>query len=133
MKELVTLAQARPGEITYATGPDVSAGKLRALAVTSRQRSDILKDVPTVAESGFQGLEMISWFGTVVRAGSPIEGIARLNAEILRALEITEVKNALAKVGLTAAGMKPDEFSQFIRSEMQRYDKTVKEAKLKVD
>jgi tripartite-type tricarboxylate transporter receptor subunit TctC len=184
-KELVALARARPGELTYATpgpgtnqhligemlksmagidinhvpyqggapatmavmgghtsvliinvtesGPHIQAGKLRALAVTSLERSVDFKEVPTVAESGFPGFEAITWFGAVAPAATPREAINRLNADIVRALQLPEVRNGLGKLGLSAAGSSAEEFDAFIRSELRRNEKVARASNLRID
>ena len=86
-----------------------------------------------MAESGFPGFEAIIWFGAVVPAGTPKEAINRLNAEIVRALQLPEVKDVLGRVGLSAAGMSPGEFDAFIRAELRRNEKVAREANLRID
>jgi tripartite-type tricarboxylate transporter receptor subunit TctC len=184
-KELIALARARPGELTYATpgpgtnqhligemlksmaridinhvpyqggapatmavmgghtsvliinvtesGPHIQAGKLRALAVTSLERSVDFKEVPTVAESGFPGFEAITWFGAVAPAATPREAINRLNGDIVRALQLPDVRNGLSKLGLSAAGSSAEEFDAFIRSELRRNEKVARASNLKID
>jgi tripartite-type tricarboxylate transporter receptor subunit TctC len=184
-KELIALARARPGELTYATagpgtnqhligemlksmagidinhvpyqggapatmavmgghtsvliinvtesGPHIQAGKLRALAVTSLERSVDFKEVPTVAESGFPGFEAITWFGAVAPAATPRDAINRLNADIVRALQLPEVRNGLGKLGLSAAGTSAEEFDAFIRSELRRNEKVARASNLRID
>lgn len=113
--------------------PHVAAGKLRALAVTSLLRSDVLKDVPTVAESGFPRFDFSVWFGAWVPAATPKEAVNRLGAEMLRALQLPEVKDSLGKLGFSAAAMGPGEFDTFFRAEVRRYEKIVKEVNIKID
>ncbi len=113
--------------------PHVATGRLRPLAVTSLERSAVLKDVPTVAESGFPGFETAIWFGTVVPSGTPKEAIDRLSAEILRALQLAEVDDVLTRIGLPAAGLNAAEFDAFIRSELRRNEKIAREVNLRID
>lgn len=113
--------------------PHVAAGKLRALAVTTLARSDVLKEVPTVAEYGFPGFDMSIWFGAWVPAATPKETVNRLSAEIVRASQLPEVKDSLGKLGLTMASMGPEQFDAFFRAEVQRYAKIVGELNVKVD
>src|SRR6185295_7107792 len=115
------------------TAPHVESGRLRALAVTSRERSDILKNVPTVAESGFPGFDTSIWFGSVVHSGAPKEAVSRLSSEILRALQLPEVKDVIARVGLSAAPLAAGEFDAFLRSEMRSNEKVARAVNLKID
>jgi tripartite-type tricarboxylate transporter receptor subunit TctC len=111
----------------------VSSGKIRAIAVTSLERTDTLKDVPTVSESGFPGFEAAAWFGLVATGGSPPAAIARLNAEAIKALKLPDVREKLISLGMYPVGTTPAEFDAHIRSEMVKYAKVIKEAGIKVD
>ncbi len=111
----------------------VQSGKARALAVTSLERTDTLKDVPTVAESGFPGFEAAAWFGLVATGGSPPAAIARLNAEANKALKMPDVREKLIAQGMYPVGTTPGELDAHIRSEMGKYAKVIKEAGIKVD
>jgi tripartite-type tricarboxylate transporter receptor subunit TctC len=111
----------------------VQSGKARALAVTSLERTDTLKDVPTVSESGFPNFEAAAWFGLVVTGGSPPAAIARLNAEANKALKAPDVREKLIAQGMYPVGATPGEFDTHIRSEMVKYAKVIKEAGIKVD
>jgi len=113
--------------------PHVSAGKLRALAVTTALRAELFKDVPTVAESGYPGFDVSFWFGAWAPAGTPRPVIARLSAEILKALETAEVKEALAKHGYSPAPMTAEPFDAFYREEIRRYARIVRDAKLELE
>jgi tripartite-type tricarboxylate transporter receptor subunit TctC len=184
-KDLIALARARPGELTYATSgagtghhlagelfkslakidlihvpypggapatiaaigghasvllvnllsvvPHVPSGRLRPLAVTSPERSALVKDVPTVAESGFPGFDTSIWFGSVVPAATPKDVVGRLSTEILRALQLPEVKDIVNKVGLDAAGLAAAEFDAFLRNELRNNEKIAREVKLRLD
>jgi tripartite-type tricarboxylate transporter receptor subunit TctC len=185
LKELVALARAQPGMLTYGTAsvvgsqrmagemfknvakvdithipfnggapatlstigghttllvtniieaaPNARAGKLRALGVTTIKRSEVMPEVPTIAESGFPGFDAGNWFGTVVRSGTPKVVIDRLNAEIIRALELPEVRDPLVRQGLTPAPMSPEQFTAFIRNEMERNAAIIKTLSLKIE
>ena len=114
------------------SAPQILAGRLRGIAVTSLARSDVLPDVPTVAESGYPGFEALNWFGMVARAG-PKPAIDRLSAEIARALELPEVKDQMARQGMTPAPMRPEEFDAFLRAEGQRNERIIRSLKLKIE
>lgn len=113
--------------------PYVDNGRMRPIAVTSLQRAESLKQVPTIAESGFPGFDATNWFGAVTRAGVPKPIVDRLNAEMLRALKMPEVIDTFAKLGLTTGGMAPAEFDTFLRVETERAGKIVRALGLKAD
>jgi tripartite-type tricarboxylate transporter receptor subunit TctC len=113
--------------------PHLNAGKLRAIAVTSQTRSDQAKDVPTLAESGFPDFELTSKLGAFARSATPKELINRLGAEIVRALQIPEVKESLFKQGISATPMGPAEFDAIIRAEIPKIQKIVRDAGIKLE
>jgi len=114
--------------------PQVKAGRLRAIAVTTLQRSPAAPDLPTVAESGLPGFDLSTWFGVMVPAGTPVEIVTRLNAEIVRALGSPELKDRLAAMGAEPpADNTPERFAAFIRSELSKYATVVRESGAKVD
>ncbi|MEO8305601.1 MAG: tripartite tricarboxylate transporter substrate binding protein [Betaproteobacteria bacterium] len=113
--------------------PQIKAGKLRALAVTTPSRSPALPDVPTIAESGLPGFDASSWFGVLAPAGTPPAIIAKLNAEIAKWLASPEAKEKLASVGANAAGGTPEDFARHIQMETAKWAKVVKESGAKVD
>ncbi len=113
--------------------PNARAGKLHVLAVTTIKRSEVMPEVPTIAESGYPGFDAGNWFGAVVRAGTPKPVIDRLHAEVTKALDAPEAREPLLKLGLTPAPMTPDQFTAFIRAEMERNAKIIKTLDIKVD
>ncbi|MGQ0751674.1 MAG: Bug family tripartite tricarboxylate transporter substrate binding protein [Betaproteobacteria bacterium] len=185
LRELVSLARARPGELTYATAsllggqrlamelfkeaakidviavaygggapagmavigghtmilaaniaetaPFAAAGKLRALAVTSLERHELLPKIPSIAESGYPGFEALNWFGAVVRSPTPKIAIQRLNVEIAKALEMPEAKGVLTKQGLAPATLSPEAFDAFLKAETGRNARVIKALNLKVE
>ena len=185
LKEMIALARARPGELTWASSgagtghhlagelfcslagikmvhvpyaggapaamavlgghtsvvlvnvlslaPHITAGKLRGLAVTSPDRVELLKELPTVAESGFPGFNTSIWFGSVMTAASPREAINRLSTEILRALELAEVRDTISKGGLNAAPLDAVAFDAFLRAELERNEKVARAVNLRID
>lgn len=184
-KDLVALARAQPGQLTYATNgagsaqhvsgemlkqmgkidmihvpyqggapaamavlgghttilistiatvtPYLSTGKLRGIAVTSQSRSDQVKDVPSMAESGFPDFELTSKLGAFVRSATPKEAVDRLGAEIVRALQIPEVRESLFKQGITATPMGPAEYDAMVRAEIPKIQKIVRAAGIKLE
>jgi tripartite-type tricarboxylate transporter receptor subunit TctC len=111
----------------------VRSGRLRALAVTTAQRIPAAPDVPTVAEAGYPGYEVINWHGLAGPKGIPREIVARLNREANEALKSADVEKILSADGLTAAGGTPERFDAIIRSETVRWAKVVKQAGVKVE
>ena len=120
------------GPLSDAT-PHIVAGRLRALAVTSLERSEALKEVPTVAESGYPGFEWVSWIGAAVPAGTPPPVIERLSAQMLRALQQPEAQAAFARLSVSVAPQGPEQFARFIRSQRASYDKIIRQANIKPD
>ena len=113
--------------------PHIKAGRLRALAVTGRNRSALLPEVPTLAESGLPGYEAGSWYGILAPAGTPGAIVARLNAQINNAIRQPEVRERLAAEGAEVIGGTPEEFAVHIRSELARMKKLVREGGLRVE
>ena len=113
--------------------PQIKAGRLRALAVTSATRAPALPDVPTIAESGLPGFEASSWFGILAPAGTPPAIVAKINAEVAKWLASPEGKEKLASIGANAAGGSPEDFAQHIQVETAKWAKVVKESGAKVD
>ncbi len=183
LTELVALAKAKPGELTYGhTGPGTSQhlagelfksmahldirpiayrgttavlpdllagritmsfsnvvnvtplvkeGKLRAFAVSSRKRSALVPDLPTMAEFGFPGYEAVPWFGLMAPAKTPQAVIDKVHAETVKVLAIPEVRKAMENQGLDVIGGTPAEFAEVIRTETPYWAKVIKEAGIK--
>jgi tripartite-type tricarboxylate transporter receptor subunit TctC len=110
----------------------VRSGRLRALAVASRERLAILPEVPTTAEAGVPGVEGSGWNGIFVPAGTPPAIIARLQTEIARVLVSKEVQDDALTLGTQAGGERPEEFAAFVRAEIQKWGKVVTDAGIKV-
>lgn len=185
VKELVTLAKAKPGQLAFASGgtgtsnhlswemlknytgiglvhvpfkgtgpalasvvggqvqmmfsnmlpamPQVRAGKLHALAVTSAQRSPAAPDVPTVAETGIPGYETTSWHGVAVPARTPNAVVKRLHAELVKITRQPDVKDRFASDGTQVVGSRPEEFAAVVKSETAKWAKIIKAAGIKSD
>jgi tripartite-type tricarboxylate transporter receptor subunit TctC len=185
VKELIALARARPGELTFGspgngtpqhlagelfntmagvkTGhipykgavpalndllggrlsmifssmppalPHVNAGKLRALGVTSAARSPAAPDVPTIAQSGLPGYEVINWYGVLVPAKTAKDIVGKLNTEIVRIMNLPAVKERLAAQGAESYTSTPGEFADYIRKESEKWAKVVKFSGARID
>jgi tripartite-type tricarboxylate transporter receptor subunit TctC len=114
-------------------GPHVKAGRLRGLAVTSGKRVPAFANLPTVAEAGVPGFDVAAWAGVVVPAGVPKAIVARLNAEVNKALASPAAGGRLPDLGLQLAGGTPEQFAAHIRNETARWADVVKRAGVKVD
>jgi tripartite-type tricarboxylate transporter receptor subunit TctC len=113
--------------------PHIAAGKLRALAIAGAQRSQAVPELPTVAEAGVPGFDVNPWFGVVTRAESPREAVAKLSAEIARVMRLADVRERIAGQGAEIATSTPEEFAAFIKSEMVKWAKVVKDSGARVD
>ncbi|MBI2223939.1 MAG: tripartite tricarboxylate transporter substrate binding protein [Betaproteobacteria bacterium] len=183
VQELIKLARARPGELTFASGGSGSAlhiagellksvagldirhipykggvaaipdllggrvtmmfgttvvvlplaleGKLRALAVTSLKRSSAAPELPTIAESGYPGFEVTSWYGLLAPARTPATIVGKLHLETVKALALPDLRAKLADLGLEGIGNSPDEFAAVIKSEIPKWAKVIKESGMK--
>jgi tripartite-type tricarboxylate transporter receptor subunit TctC len=185
VKELIALARAKPGQLTYAHNgngsaqhvsgellkqaakidmtavpyngggpaalavlgghntilistiatviPYLNTKRLRGIAVTSSARSDLVKDIPTLAESGYPEFELTAKLGVYVRSATPKEIVDRLGAEIVRALNTAEVKESLFRQGIMTSPMGPAEYDALIRKEIPRIQKIVRDAGIRLD
>lgn len=113
--------------------PNVQAGKLRALAVTSPKRSKAAPDVPTVSEAGLKGYEMVLYSGIIGPANVPGAIVARLNAEFGKAIQSAELKPVLDNVGAEPVTMTPEQFGKHLRSEIDKLGKIVRAVGARVD
>ncbi|MCY7389285.1 MAG: tripartite tricarboxylate transporter substrate binding protein [Burkholderiales bacterium] len=113
--------------------PHVKTGKLRALAVTSAQRSLSAPDVPTMGEAGLNGFDVQSWFGLMAPKGTPKDIITRLNAESVKALGTADIKERFLDLGAVPGPMSAEAFGEFIRAEIARWSDVVKTSGVKVE
>lgn len=113
--------------------PQVKAGKLRALAITSAQRSPLLPDVPTMIESGLPGFEVHSWFGLAAPAGTPKPVVERINAELNKVLAQPDVRQRLADMVATPEPGSPEQMRKLMQSETSRWREVVKQSGAKAE
>ncbi len=113
--------------------PNIQTNRLRALAVTARQRAPQLAALPTLHESGLTGFDIGTWFGVLAPAGTPREIIAMLNAEVVRALNTPATKERFAALAAVPAGGTPDQFAALIKAEIAKYEKIVRRSGAQAD
>ena len=113
--------------------PQIQAGKLRAIAVTTASRFPLLPDLPAIAEAGYPGFEALAWNGVLVAAGTPRPVIARLNAEINAILKQPEVVQKMNAQGFNLIGGTPEDFAALIKAEGDRWGAVIRRANIKVD
>ncbi len=111
----------------------VKSGRLRPIAVTSLQRSAVMPELPTVAESGFASYETTTWYGILTRAGTPPAVVASLNTDVARALKSPEIRDRLASEGAEVAANSPTAFAAFLQTEIERVRKLAKFTVIKLD
>lgn len=113
--------------------PHIKSGKLRALAVTSKVRSSVLPEVPTIAEQGVPGFEITGWFGVLAPAATPPNIVARLNKEVNNTLNQQDVKDRLTALGVEPAGGSSADFAKLIEADAKRYGDAIRRLGIKVD
>lgn len=113
--------------------PLILAGKLRALAVAGGQRSQAMPELPTVAEAGLPGFDVNPWFGIITRAETPKDIVAKLSTEIGKIMRLPEVKERLSSQGGEPVTDTPEEFATFIKAEIVKWTKVIKESGARVD
>lgn len=112
---------------------NIKAGKLRAIATTSKERSVSMPDIPTISESGVPGYDVTSWNGVLAPAGTPPEAIARLNKAFNDVLADPDMRKRLLAIGYEPVGGKPEDFSKQIQSELDKWGPVVKQTGLQID
>jgi tripartite-type tricarboxylate transporter receptor subunit TctC len=115
------------------TIPHLKEGRLRALGITSPKRSGFTPDIPTIAESGVPGYDTTAWYGVLATARTPAPVIARLNAELTKLLELPEIKAAIAAQSFEILPSNPVQFGEFIKSELVKWVKVVKDSGMRID
>jgi tripartite-type tricarboxylate transporter receptor subunit TctC len=113
--------------------PHLRSGRVRALAVTGKLRSDQIKDVPTLEESGFKGFDAMQWYGTVGPAGMATEIVARLNDSQVAVLKEPDLRERLAVEAVEPMPMTPEQFGQYIRADIQRWTALAKAKNIHLD
>jgi tripartite-type tricarboxylate transporter receptor subunit TctC len=117
----------------HTVAPLVHAGKVRLLAVLSDEPSSVFPNVPTLKEAGYPEVESSVWYGLMAPASTPADIVRRLNGEISAILALADVKEILAKQGLSPAGGEPERLSRLVRTELERWRRVIAEAKIRAD
>jgi tripartite-type tricarboxylate transporter receptor subunit TctC len=113
--------------------PHVKAGRLRALAVVARERSPLLPEVPTAEEAGLPDFDITTWYAVLAPAGTPRPIVMRLNAELVKMMQATNVKERLALMGTDPMTSTPEECAAYIKQEIARWGDVVRKAGLRAD
>ncbi len=116
-----------------AAQPHVQSGRLRAIAISSKERFPLFPDLPTVAESGLKGFDGDSWQGVAMPAGTPREMVNKVNADLVKMLKSSDMKEKIFAMGGIPAGNSPEEFMAFTRAEIEKWAKVVKATGLRVE
>jgi len=111
----------------------IKAGKVKALAVTSAKRAASMSELPTLAESGVPGYEMVLWIGVFAPAGTPREVVSKLNAEVVRIVRLPDIREKLDGMGVDLLGNTSEQTAEWIRREIARYGPVVKAANIKAE
>ncbi|MGE0559518.1 MAG: tripartite tricarboxylate transporter substrate binding protein [Burkholderiales bacterium] len=131
-----TMTALLSGEIALALpnvaagAPLVKAGRIRVLATTCPRRTKLMPDVPTIAEAGYPNVEFVTWWGLSAPAGTPRGIVDRLNQEITRIVQSSEIERIFAKQGVDPKSMPVDELNSFVRSESSRWQKVIKQGSI---
>lgn len=111
----------------------IKAGKIRALGISTPARSALLPSLPTIIEAGVPGYDAYSWGGLSVPTGTPEDVVTRLNADIVRVLRDPDVKERLAQIGAEPMPGTPAQYAAIIKSEISKWAKVIKQAKIKIE
>jgi tripartite-type tricarboxylate transporter receptor subunit TctC len=118
---------------TQTAASSVNSGRLRVLAVMSPERSAAFPEAPTMKEAGLAQLEVETWYGAFAPAATPAAAVSKINSELNALLQMPDVKESLAKLGMTPRGGSPERFGGMVRKELARWDRVVKAANIKAD
>ncbi len=124
-------------QVMFATiisaAPQVAAGKMRAIAITSKERSTAFPTLPTVSEAALKGYEATSWWGVLAPGRTPPEVVDKLNADIVGVLQMAEPRSRITKLGGDPVGNTPQQFAALLQEELGKWAKVIKEANIKID
>jgi len=111
----------------------IKSGRLRAIAVTSAKRASGFPELPTIAETGYADYDLTTWWGLFAPAGTPADVVAKVHKDTLAALQNAEVKERFANLSVDAGGGTPQQFAEYVRHEIAKYDKLVKQLNIKAE
>jgi tripartite-type tricarboxylate transporter receptor subunit TctC len=120
-------------EQMYSAKPNIDAGKLRAIAITSKTRSPLLKDIPTLAEAGYPQVEVQNWQGFIAPKGTPPEIIEKINKAVNVILKNENVKSLILSQGNEVGGGTPQEFAALIKAESAKWSEVIRKGNIKAD
>ena len=113
--------------------PQARAGKLRAIASTGEKRTPAAPELPTVAETGFPGYEVSVWYGILAPAGTPSATVSRLHTELVKIVQLPEIAERWAVLGAEPAHNTPEQFAAFLKNDLTKWTKVVRDSGAKVD
>ena len=114
-------------------GPHVKSGRLRAIAVTSLQRLPAMSELPTIAESALRGYESSQWYGLLAPAGTPADIVNLVNTHVMKIMQSPDMKHRMTEDGLVPVGSTPQQFSDYIRTELAKWAKVIKQSGARID
>jgi len=113
--------------------PQIKTGKIKALAITTAKRSPAMPDLPTVAESGLPGYEVLTWYGLLAPAATPKEIVARLQTEVAKILQMPDIRQRIADISSEPGGIASEQFADLIKKETVKWAKVVKDSGATID
>jgi tripartite-type tricarboxylate transporter receptor subunit TctC len=113
--------------------PHAKGGRIRALGISSAKRATVAPDIPTIAEAGVPGFEVVQWFGMLAPANTPRDIIAKLHAGVARTLQDPAVKEHFVSDGAEPIGSTPEQFAAIIAADLKKWSKVIREARIKLD
>jgi tripartite-type tricarboxylate transporter receptor subunit TctC len=113
--------------------PHVKGGRIRALGISSAKRAAVAPDIPTIAEAGVPGFEVVQWFGMFAPANTPRDIIAKVHAGVVRTLQEPSVKQHFVSDGAEPIGSTPEQFAAVVAADLRKWGKVIREARIKLD
>jgi len=120
-------------ETAASATPQIKSGKIKALAITTAKRSPAMPDLPTVAESGLPGYEVLTWYGLLAPAATPKEIVARLQTEVAKILQMPDIRQRIADISSEPGGIASEQFADLIKKETVKWAKVVKDSGATID
>ena len=130
---LADQSRARCVATALSVVPHIRSGRLRALGVTTAARMKSMPELPTIAEAGVPGFEATTWHGIVMPANTPVALVSRVNADVAKVLQMPDIRDRFAALGGEIIGGTPDEFAAYIKKEIPKWTKVVKDSGARAD